>query len=254
MNDGAASQTNLVARALAWTLRVPHQVCDRIEPWDHGTVFRSTRFPRYFPTNLLVVRDDPGLSVDELVGFADSALDGLEHRRIDFLDAAAAEPLRAEFAARGFHSTRLVWMHFDGSVPAEPDIAVVEVPFDAIEDLRAAWHREDFPGDASEFHAEAREVHLALGTRVLVVHEDSRPIGFAALDIGSDEIEIGGVYVLPPYRGQGRGTALTQAAIRAAGDVGHLWICADDEDRPKDLYGRLGFRPVLMTTEFWRAA
>ena len=28
----------------------------------------------------------------------------------------------------------------------------------------------------------------------------------------------------------------------------HLWICADDEDRPKQLYTRLGFRPVLIAT------
>jgi hypothetical protein len=34
--------------------------------------------------------------------------------------------------------------------------------------------------------------------------------------------------------------------------VEHLWICADDEDRPKQLYTRLGFRPVLTTTEYAR--
>jgi hypothetical protein len=62
---------------------------------------------------------------------------------------------------------------------------------------------------------------------------------------------VSGVRVPPPaseYRGQGRGTALTQAAIAAAGDVDHL----DDEDRPKQLYTRLGFRPVLTTTEYVR--
>jgi GNAT superfamily N-acetyltransferase len=120
--------------------------------------------------------------------------------------------------------------------------------------LRVAWHHEDFPGqEAAEFHAQAREIRHALGTRALAVQEDSRPVGFATLNIGDDELEIGAVYVLPEYRGQGRGTALTQAAITAAGDVAHLWICADDEDRPKHLYGRLGFQPVVRTTELWRA-
>jgi GNAT superfamily N-acetyltransferase len=84
------------------------------------------------------------------------------------------------------------------------------------------------------------------------VHEDSRPIGFAAFDLGDDEIEIGGLYVLPAYRGRERGTALARAAIGTAGTPRHLWICADDEDRPEHLYARLGFRPVLTTTEFLR--
>lgn len=128
-----------------------------------------------------------------------------------------------------------------------------KVPYDAVNDLRVAWHQEDFPGrDASEFLAQAREVRLALGTRVLAVYDDSRPVAFGALDLGEDEIEIGALYVLPECRGHGRGTALTQTAITAAGDVEHLWICADDEDRPKQLYTRLGFRPVLTTTQFLR--
>ncbi len=245
----------LAARALAWTHRIQERVCDRIEPWEHGTVYRSARYPRYYSANLVVVKDDPGLSVDELIAVADDALAGLAHRRIDFDHAPAAEPLRDDFAARGFQSTRLVWMHFDGPPPAPPELAVVEVPYDAVEALRVAWHQEDYPGqDASAYHAQAREVRLALGTRVLAAHEGSRPVGFAALDVGGDEIEVAAVYVSPEHRGQGRGTALTQAAIQAAGEVAHLWICADDEDRPKHLYGRLGFRPVVKTTEFWRAA
>jgi hypothetical protein len=40
------------------------------------------------------------------------------------------------------------------------------------------------------------------------------------------------------------GTALTGAAISNAGDVEDLWIVADDEGRPKQLYSRLGFRPA----------
>jgi GNAT superfamily N-acetyltransferase len=254
MGGDKTPAVQFAARALTWSHRVQERVCDRIEPWEHGTVYRSARYPRYFTANLVTVRDDPALSVDALIGVADTALAGLEHRRIDFDCASAVEPLRDEFAARGFQSTRLVWMHFAGPRPAEPDRAVLEVPYDAVEALRIAWHDEGFPGqDASEFHAQAREIRLALGTRVLAVQEGSRPVGFAALDRGGHELEIGAVYVLPEYRGQGRGTALTQAAIRAAGDVAQLWICADDEDRAKHLYSRLGFRPAVKTMELWRA-
>jgi GNAT superfamily N-acetyltransferase len=228
-------------------------ICDRIEPWEHGTVYRASRYPSYFDFNVVLVEDEPRMSAEDLIAVADLALAELEHRRIDFDSALMAEPLRADFEARGFKTTRLVWMHFEDRRPDRAEIPVTEVSYDAINALRVAWHQEDFPSrDASELLAQAREVRLALGTRSLAVHEDSRPVAFASLDLGEDETEIGALYVLPEYRGHGRGTALTQTAIAAAGQVKHLWICADDEDRPKQLYQRLGFRPVLTTTEFLR--
>jgi ribosomal protein S18 acetylase RimI-like enzyme len=78
------------------------------------------------------------------------------------------------------------------------------------------------------------------------------PIAFAQLQHDGDGAEITQVYVDPRYRGGGRGTAMTRAAIAAAGDVRDLWIVADDEDRPKELYARLGFRTAWTTMELTR--
>jgi hypothetical protein len=49
-----------------------------------------------------------------------------------------------------------------------------------------------------------------------------------------------------------RARARQRAAIAAAGDVEDLWIIADDEDRPEQLYARLGFRAASTTMEFTR--
>ncbi len=214
---------------------------------------RASRFPGSFDLNVVRIRDNPQLSVDQLIDFADAALAGLAHRQIDFDDASVAEPLRAEFRANGFESTRLVLMRLERSTPAPPDVPIVEVDYDALRELRTVWYEEDFPGqDHSEFDAEAREVRLALGTRSLALYEEARPVAFAALEHGHREAEVAGLFVLPEYRGQGRGTALTQAAIAAAGNLKNLWICADDEGRPKQMYVRLGFRPILTWTHFLR--
>jgi hypothetical protein len=43
---------------------------------------------------------------------------------------------------------------------------------------------------------------------------------------------------------------ITRAAIESADNFVDLWIAADDEDRPKELYGRLGFRPAWTMMEF----
>jgi GNAT superfamily N-acetyltransferase len=224
-----------------------------LEPWAHGTVVRATRYPGYYDFNVVRVEDDVDLGVDDLVAFADDALAGLEHRRVDFEVVEAADRLRAGFEAKGWLATRLLWMRHEVHTPAPAVPGVEEVPYDAVHDLRDAWHHEDFPGvDPGEYHAQAREVAMRREVRVLAMHEDGAPIAFAQVERAGAGGEVTQVYVQPAYRGGGRGTAMTRAAIRAAGDVRDLWIVADDEDRPKELYARLGFRPAWTTMDFLR--
>jgi ribosomal protein S18 acetylase RimI-like enzyme len=241
------------ARARAWRHAQHAAVCDVVEPWAHGTVVRATRHPSYFDYNLVRVEDDPAMSLDELVAFADRALDGLAHRRFDFDVVGVGDALRPGFRAIGWKTLRLAWMHHEAPPPPGPPIAVTEVPYDAVHELRVAWHGEDFTDTSTgDYHAQAREVALSREVRVLAVHDGDRPIAFAQLEHGGDAAEIAQVYVHPDYRGGGRGTAMTRAAIEAAGDVRDLWIVADDEDRPKELYARLGFRTAWLAMEATR--
>ncbi|MEA2208416.1 MAG: hypothetical protein QOF54_893 [Solirubrobacteraceae bacterium] len=250
----------LAARGRTWRHGAHTAICDVIEPWEHGTVVRASRYPTYYDFNVVRVEDgDPGLGVDELIAVADGALHDLEHRRVDFDFADAAEPLRAGFAAAGWKTLRLLWMRHSGEVPSVgPSIPVEEVPYDAVQDLRVAWHDEDFPRvNPASYHAAAREVALKRGARVLAVRDRDgagAPIAFAQLehDRAAGVAEITQVYVHPDHRGGGRGTAMTRAAIEAAGDARDLWIAADDEGRPKELYARLGFRPVWTAMELTR--
>jgi GNAT superfamily N-acetyltransferase len=245
---------NLSARASAWQHAGQAAVCDVIEPWASGTVVRATSYPNYWDFNVVRVERDIDLSVEGLAAFADRALAGLEHRRVDVELIAAAERLRGGFQARGWKSMRLLWMRHDGRPAGEPSIAVEEVPYDAVDDLRVEWHLEDFTGegDPALYHAQAREVALRRGVRVLIVRESGTPVAFAQLELEGAGAEITQVYVHPHHRGAGRGTAITRAAIEAARGVSDLWICADDEDRPKELYARLGFRAARTTMEFTR--
>ena len=241
------------ARARAWRHGAHATVCDVIEPWAHGTVVRATRHPSYYDYNLVRVEEDPGMSLEELVAFADEALAGLAHRRFDFDVVAVADALRPGFSALGWKSLRLVWMRHESPPAPGPDIAVREVPYDAVWELRVAWYGEDFPDETGvSYHQHAREVAMSRGVRVLAVHDGGRPIAFAQLERAGDAAEISQVFVHPDHRGGGRGTALTRAAIEAAGDVRDLWIAADDEDRPKELYARLGFRPAWTAMEVTR--
>jgi GNAT superfamily N-acetyltransferase len=247
-------QEEVAGRARAWRHAAHAAVCDVLEPWAHGTVARATSYPSYYDFNVVRVEDDPGMSVDELMAFADQALDGLAHRRVDFDLITAAEPLRAGFETQGWRALRLLWMRHESGPPPGPDIAVEEVPYDAVHDLRVAWHREDFPDqDPAEYHAQAREVAMRRGVRVLAVREGDVPVACAQFLQDGGGAEITQVYVHPDHRGHGRGTAMTRAAIDASAGARDLWIAADDDDRPKELYARLGFRPADRTMEFQRA-
>jgi GNAT superfamily N-acetyltransferase len=241
------------ARARAWRIATLTTSCDVVQSWEHGTVFRATRYPSYYDLNVVWVEEPHGMRVRELVEFADRALDGLAHRLIEFASADDAEPLRREFQVDGWRSLRLVWMRHTRPLPSAPDILVQELPFGEVRDLKVRWHHEDFPGtDPAAFHREAREVALRRGARVFAALEDHVPVAFAQLERHADGAEVSEVYVRRDRRGHGLGTAVTRAAVAAAGDARDVWISADAEGRPRRLYHRLGFRAVAETMQFLR--
>jgi ribosomal protein S18 acetylase RimI-like enzyme len=252
MRSTAIPGGSVTARARGWRNGVHEAVCDVIEPWADGTVARATRYPTYYDFNVLRVEQETGLTVGELAAEADRALAGLEHRRIDFDLIGAAEPRREAFEAVGWKTTRLLWMRHEAPLPdAGPGPPVEEVEYDETADLRLSWHLEDAAELEYEgYAAGAREIAIKKGARMLAVREQGVPIAFAQVQWGGDAAEINSVYVHPEHRGRGLGTAVTRAAVTAAAGAGDLWIVADDQDRAKDLYARLGFRAAWTTMEF----
>jgi GNAT superfamily N-acetyltransferase len=242
------------ARARAWHHARHASICDVLEPWAHGTVVRATAYPNYYDYNLVRVEDEPGMSVEALTAFADEALAGLAHRRLDFDLIEAAAPLRQTFEAAGWEAMRVVFMHHEAQSGPGGDAVGEEVPYDLAHDLRMAWHLEHpYDGDPGPLFAQFREVALRGGVRVLAVKEQGVPVAFAQLQHEDASAEITQVYVHPDHRGRGLGAALARAAIEAASSVKDLWIAADDEGRAKDVYARLGFRSAWTTMEFERS-
>ena len=239
-------------RARAWRNATHATVCDVIEPWAAGTVVRASRYPAYYDFNVLRVERKTDLDMAALGAQADAALAGLGHRRVDFDLAGEAESRRAAFEQAGWKTTRLLWMrHEDPPPKAAGGPVVVEVDYGATADLRLRWHLEDFPEyEYEDYLAGAREIALVKGARTLAVLEREEPLAFAQVQWGGDAAEITSVYVHPEHRGRGLGTAVTVAAIEAAQGTRDLWIVADEEDRAKDLYARLGFRVAWRTVEF----
>ena len=236
--------TDAASRARDWVHENQAAICDAIEPWEHGTVLRATRYPDYWDYNLVRVEDDAELSAGELVRVANEALSGLAHRRVGFEVASAGESLRTDLEALGWKTTRLVWMRHEGHVDPVSSPDIEQVAYDAVRHLRVDWYREDFPGvDAADGLEQEREISMARGAEVYAAFERGAPVGFSQLERAGVTAEVTSVFVHSDHRGRGLGTALTRAAIDAGGDATDLWIVADDEGRPKEIYSRLGFCP-----------
>jgi len=251
--SATSEEGELAERARAFWRAHQAAVCDVQEAWAHGTVLRASRHPSYYSFNMVRVEEEPAMDAAELASFADSVLGDLRHRRIDFEQIEPGQARRADFERMGWKTTALVWMHHSdpGALGADEGFDVEEVPYETADGLRLAWHMEDFDGSAYDesFRAGAQEIAEARDVRVLIVREGVEPVAFAQVERAGEEAEVTQVFVHPDRRGAGRGTSMTRAAIRAAADVGDLWIVADAEDRPQRLYERLGFVPVCRTME-----
>lgn len=242
------------ARARKWRRDAMAAVCDVNEPWEHGTVMRATRYPSYYDYNVVWVEGEPAMSADQLIAAADAGLEGLEHRRLDFERADAAEAVRADLESAGWETTRLSWMLHTEPLPAGAGIEIEDVGYDSVRELRVAWHYEEFPPelDPSDYLDDAREVAMRRAVQVIAARDGDDLVGYAQIERIGATAEVDQVYVLPRHRGAGLGAALTRAAVEAAADAEDLWIVADDEGRPKELYHRLGFRPAWTSVEFLR--
>ena len=246
--------TDEAHRARAWARSTQEAVADSIEDWEHGWIARTPSYPRYFDLSLVHVVTDPGFTADELVQFADRALDGFEHRRVGFESIDAGERVRPGLEALGWKATRLVWMRHEGPAPPGGGPLVERVPYDAAHDLRVAWTSRGLPDTRPDRVLRAGPRGLG-GPRRRGVRGPGATAcrsAYAELERVGDSAEIASVYVHPDHRGRGLGTAITQAAIEAGSDARDLWIVADADGRARQIYERLGFRAEWTLLDFLR--
>jgi GNAT superfamily N-acetyltransferase len=247
------------ARAIAYHHASHAAVCDRVEPWEHGTVVFATRHPTFRIYNVVRVEDGAeGLEATTLAAAADRLQAGLTHRAVEVEDEAAGVRLRAGFDALGWETERDVWMELEGPARDGGGVApleVAEVPFPRVRALRAAWWSEE-PGaedDGGEaFFDEIDQVAARRGARALMAFDGAgEPAGYVTFAMAGDAASVDEAYVVPRHRGAGVGGALVACAVAAAA-AARTWIVADDEGAPKRLYARLGFEPVWRQHSFVR--
>jgi predicted GNAT family acetyltransferase len=115
----------------------------------------------------------------------------------------------------------------------------------------AATVREEPYGRDEEVVRQLVGMRTALGdavptARFFVGSADGVDAAVTTLYSDGETAQVEDVATLRDYRRRGLARATVSAAIDAAVEMGHrfVFIVADDDDWPKELYGRLGFDPI----------
>jgi GNAT superfamily N-acetyltransferase len=253
--DAAGAREARSARAQAARAAPFERAASRVVPLDWGSAIFSDEFPRWADLNTLRVEVPvPDLDAERLEAVVERHQGGLEQRRIEVFDAETAERLGPGMAALGYEPGRSVLMGWDGGEPpAAPQVE--EVPYRAVEHLRAEWLRGDpWAPVLEQALAADRHTFATTRTRAFAVVESGLTRAYGLLvDLGEVAL-VEDVYTSPAVRGRGLGAAVIHRLVWESRAGGHAdTVLATPSAGPaRALYERLGFTRLGVVHRFLR--
>jgi ribosomal protein S18 acetylase RimI-like enzyme len=202
---------------------------------------------------------DRDVSTEDAVAEADRILGGAgrDYRVILTFDEGIGARLRPEFDRLGWRTMRHVFMVQRRSPKKGADLSVVqEVDQSA---LRPGRRREILaqPWGTPQLAEELLDSKLLLGkraeTRFFGVEVDGEIVAWTDLYVAQRVAQIEDVATVQEHRRRGYATAVVLHAAaegrKAGADL--VFLVADDEDWPKELYRRLGFDEIGRLYKFF---
>ena len=226
------------------------------EPWEFGTAAFTPELPLRRDSNyLLLERDAP---VDRIVAAAEDAQGRLRHRMIYVPNEQRGEQLVADFERLGWESDRSIVMVLQRAREQPVDTSIVdEVGEPDLRDPRRLDSRQ-YPWATPELVEQllAAQRSIPIETRYFAVRVDGEPVSFTNLYLDGDTAQVEAVATLEAHRRRGYAKAVVARAVDEAEAAGAAWIflVADAEDWPQEMYRKLGFEGVGYYWRFSRAA
>jgi GNAT superfamily N-acetyltransferase len=235
------------------------RAASRIEELRYGQAFLHDDLPHVYWANMLCVTARAGVTAAELVADADRILSDFAHRQLVVEHESLWRRVEDELVSGGWKRDAAVYMFHERHPDRMPDLtAVREVGHD---DVQAAEERflADEPGTKvpearRQVMRHNRHIGELLGERCFAAYDGDAVCAYAKLRYRDGVAQVEDVAVLPQHRGAGLGRLVTSAALAAglALKPELMFIVADEEDWPKELYARLGFVPAGSIRGFLR--
>lgn len=233
----------------------------RSVPFAWGTGYLDERFPLRWDSNLLwadailegVRAADVAAECDRVLGG-----EGLAHRNLLLEDEEAARRIAPGLAGMGYEWDRLVTM-----VQRREPVRTAAAPVDEVDVdtyipiVREALRPEPYATsqEVIEQLTEHRRVLAEVGARFFVAYVDGEAASRCELYVGDDIAQVEDVGTVPEFRNRGLGSAVVMRAVEEARADGaeFVFLNADADDWPMELYGRLGFDELARWSGFARA-
>lgn len=238
-------------RALHFEHRLLRRACPRVVTHALGEAFFNERLRSVWAMNFFRLTEPPR-HVEAVLAALDELYAGFAHRRVAIEDEAAGAAFAAELRDRGWLVEHNVYMALrrDRDRAAAPGLAR-EVDEATLRPVAAAAIREEPHG------RDERVVEQLLDHRAALADAAERSRFFVGASGGVDAAvttlycdggiaQVEDVGTLTAFRGRGLARATVSAAVDAALEMGHrlVFLVADLDDWPRQLYAKLGFEPI----------
>ncbi len=222
--------------------------------WEHGVAHFHSLYPSKYALNYLRL-DDPGtLTVDELIAHCEAIMRprNLGHRRVNGWGPDGG-PFYEEMGEKSWNRDRLIVMAHDTEIRTRPIVDVVELPFDELKPAMVAFDTSEDrnPTEVAVELVESRTAVIeAVDTTFLAARIGDAIGGWCELYVRDDVAQVENVMTFPDYRNRGVASSVVNEALRRAytGGAEIVFLFADSDDWPKELYEKLGFTIV---DHFW---
>ena len=248
-------------RMLAFEATLHDRLVNRKVVFPYGTGLFNDEIPFKYDINFLHVEGSPKVTAEQLASEADRLMDDAiyEHRRVVVDDEDLGSDLQPGFDELGWKHSRYLWMEHvrPPSREARAGIAFEMDNADHILTKKIFNRREPFSArdDVVVQMARSDEMIAAATLRRSFAARAGGVIASICETYSDGTIgQIEDVATLEEHRGKGLGTEVVLEALASLQRAGHelIFLVADDDDWPKQMYENLGFEGVGVTYQFIR--
>ena len=251
--------TDELERSVAFMRAMADGMTGRRVPFSRGAALFHDDFPLVWDLNYLRVEQSEGATAEELAAEAERlhGESGHGHRAVEIVGAAEGERLEHGFAALGWETESLLIMVHRRPPDRPAETTLVREVSEA--ELQPAWERTSRSQPWATDDEVVRQVvgahyllDQAAAVRRFAVLVEGSVASYCELYVEGPTAQIEDVATHPEHRGRGYARAVVTKALEEARAAGCdlVFLGADPDDWPKELYRKLGFDAVGLDYSF----